>query len=461
MLRTALRVLPRPMWRTVRARMRRRETTPAPGDPPPPRSDGAAATVGEQGHGARPDPSQPGRSVMSVSAPHSLYGLDPGIPLHGQRVLILDDNTFNRRTLTRFLTWAGIRRVDAVTEPDEIMAALEAVNPDMVVIDSDMVGLDGIALCRRLRDDRRWRDLPVVMQTGLPSDQFRAVCFQAGATDIIGKPVNPGECIARVRYHLERRQLIHELRGFRERVERDLMQARDMQLALVPETAHVAAVGERHDMWIDAAFRSSDEIGGDFWSLFELDAQRLAVFVADFSGHGIAAAINAFRLHTLLTRLPQTEMDDPAALLALLNQRLKEILPVGQFATAFYGIIDRAEGLLTYAAAGAPNPILGGGGTFRPLDASGFLLGAFYEATFENHVVPFCQGESLFLYSDGLSEAQDGCGSMMGEDGLLDLVAAAAHDNHARPLPGLLDAVAERYGERLHDDLTAVWITRR
>ena len=398
----------------------------------------------------------------------SVYGMELGFPLGGCRVLIADDSAFNRKTLTRFLQWAGITQVAFASTAEEVMERLESFAPDLLLLDTAMPRMDGIGVCRSLRGDPRWRDLPILMQSALNSDQLRTVCFSAGATDLIAKPINPGECIARVRYHLERRSMVQELRAFHERVERDLRQARAMQLALVPEPAELAALADRHGLTVDSVFRASDEIGGDFWTAFEFDGTRVGVFTADLSGHGIAAAINAFRLHTLLTRTPPEELRDPARLLRQLNLRLCEILPLGQFATAFYGVIDRADDSLLYAAAASPSPIVGSGiagrgdgGGFRRLDASGLFLGAFRDSAYTNHRVPLRRGDTLFLHSDALSEALGTDGAMLGEDGLLRLAERAAEDAPVRPLPALMARHAAAHGERLRDDVTALWITRR
>lgn len=400
---------------------------------------------------------------FAPATPPTLYGVDLGIPLDGRRVLIADDSAFNRKTLARFLQWAGITQVAFAENGADVLERVESFDPDLLLLDTAMPQMDGIAVCRALRADPRWHDLPILMQSALNSDQLRTVCFHAGATDLIAKPINPGECIARVRYHLERRSMVQELRAFRERVERELRQARAMQLELVPGPAELAALSERNGLSIDPVFRASDEIGGDFWTAFEFDGTRVGVFVADLSGHGIAAAINAFRLHTLLARTPPEDLRDPARLLGQLNARLEEILPVGQFATAFYGVIDRADDSLLYASAGAPGPILGTRDRhrFRTLDSAGLFLGAFPEAEYENRRVRLAPGDTLFLYSDGLSEAFGDDGTMLGEDGLVALVEQAAAEAPAAPLPRLIARFTERFGEHLHDDLTAVWIARR
>ncbi len=393
-------------------------------------------------------------------SPPTLYGIDLGIPLNERRVLIADDSSFNRKTLARFLTWAGITQVEFAQQSEEVLARVDEFHPDLVLLDTTPPRMDGIGVCKSLRQQPHHRDLPILMQSAVNSDQHRTICFQAGATDIISKPVNPGECIARVRYHLERMSLIQELREFRERVERDLRMARSMQLALVPEEDKILEIARPRALDIEMHFRSSDEVGGDFWTLFEIDDTKIGLFIADLSGHGITAAINAFRLHTLMSRLPSAELLDPAALLAQLNRRLNDILTIGQYATAFYGVLDTRTDCLTYASAGSPDPILGRHDGMMAVDASGVFLGAFAGETYENRHVAVPPGSFLFLYSDALTESLDQEGEMLGEKGLLAWIKDVHASGVDRPLDALLERHAARYGTHLHDDLTTVWLQR-
>ncbi|MDR6773944.1 fused response regulator/phosphatase [Azospirillum sp. BE72] len=391
-----------------------------------------------------------------------LYALDLGQPLGDRKVLIADNSLYDQRILSRFLHWAGITRIACVSNGPELLSCIGAFDPDLLVIDADLACADDLlALCRELRSNPRWHDLPILVQGAQMTDQMRTLCFQAGATDLLGKPVNPGECIARVRYHLERRSMVQELRAFRERVGQDLGQARAMQLSLAPEPLWLEALADRHHLAIAPVFETSDEVGGDFWTAFEIDAERIGVFIADLSGHGIAAAINAFRLHTLLARQPMEELMEPARLLTNLNQRLSAILAPGQFATAFYGVIDRGSDRLHYAGAGSPPPLLARAGGLSALDSSGLPLGIMEEAGYVTRSAPFRDGDALFLYSDAMTEAQDADDAMLGDDGLADLVALALAEAPAWPLLWVMTRFTERFGTRLCDDLTALWIARQ
>jgi sigma-B regulation protein RsbU (phosphoserine phosphatase) len=111
-----------------------------------------------------------------------------------------------------------------------------------------------------------------------------------------------------------------------ERVKFELSLAQSMQLSIVPEADRIERVETRYGLSIAAHFEPCSELGGDYWTLVEIDDARLAVLLADFSGHGVAAAINTFLLHSLVARTMPANAD-PAEWLAALNGALHKILP--------------------------------------------------------------------------------------------------------------------------------------
>ncbi|MGQ9366655.1 PP2C family protein-serine/threonine phosphatase [Azospirillum sp. ST 5-10] len=382
------------------------------------------------------------------------------LSLTDSRVLIVDDNAFNRNSLALVIRRAGVGGIEFAADGEEGLRKVARFQPDLVLLDVDMPVMDGLEMCRRLRQEPEHAELPVLFQTALDGDDEQVRCFEAGGNDFISKPIRPGECVARVRHHLEKRQLFAELSTYRARVQRELAHAQAMQLSLLPDPVLVDAIGLRYGLAIAAHFETSSELGGDLWTVRSLDHRRIGVLVADFAGHGITAAINTFRLHTLIERIPMSA-ENPAGWLVQLNAALKEVLPVGQFATAFAAVLDVEADTLTYAGAGSPNPAVGTrDGTVRLLDSAGLLLGVSRKAHYVNRTVAMPPGAFLFLYSDALIESRDAAGACFGQPAVADLVRDAAADR-GRPLDRLLDRFFARVGRPLRDDLTAVWIARR
>lgn len=378
--------------------------------------------------------------------------------LKSSRILIVDDQEPNRRLLAALVTSMGVGHIEHAKDGIEGLERLESFQPDLVLLDIMMPNMDGFEMCRRLRMNPAWRDLPVLVNTALSEPRERVECFEAGATDMVVKPINAPEVLARVRIHLENRMLLKSLRHYHERIAQELSLASQMQRSLLPSEEKLSEMADRLGMEISHRFETSSELGGDFWHIQELDGGRMGLVLVDFSGHGVSAALNTFRLHTLLDQLPLA--DDPGGWMASLNHALKPLLPVGQFATVLYGIFDPKAQTFSYAAGGAPAPIL-----LRPgqqpelLDASGLFLGAILDAEYETVTIPFADGAEILFYSDALTEALDDQGRMLGENGLMEMAHRFAGGNGA--LSDLMAVFEARFPAPWSDDLTAIWIKRK
>ncbi len=382
------------------------------------------------------------------------------ISLDDSRVLIVDDNDFNRKSLSMLLLRSGIRNLEFAVDGVDGLAKTDSFRPDLILLDVAMPNMDGLEMCRQLRTNPRHADLPVLFQTALDSDEEQVACFRAGGSDFISKPIKPGECVARVRHQLERRKLFNDLTAFRERVQKELQHAHAMQMSLLPDPRKVATLGAAHGLGITSHFETSSELGGDLWSVFELDEHRVGLLIVDFAGHGITAAINTFRLHTLFDRIPARDLE-PAEWLTQLNASLKDVLPTGQFATAFYCVFDKRTSELAFAGAGAPNPILYADGELTLLDSSGMLLGISRRAKYQTQRAILPPGGSLVLYSDALIECRDADGVPFGQDAVLDTVRTIIADRPVDPVQTLLAPFFARVARPLRDDLTLIWIDRR
>ena len=126
------------------------------------------------------------------------------------RVLAIDDDPSILLVLEAILGGAGFE-VAVLDDPLAVWAALERTRPDLVVCDVDMPGLDGVDLCRTLRADARWQNLPLLFLTGHSDAETVSELFAAGADDYVSKPVLGPELLARVRNRLERVALQREM----------------------------------------------------------------------------------------------------------------------------------------------------------------------------------------------------------------------------------------------------------
>lgn len=371
-------------------------------------------------------------------------------------ILIVDDAPVNCELVSSFLQIAGFRNIRTAGDGVAALEAIKTRPPDVVVTDLAMPRMDGFELCRALRARPEHADTPIIVQTGLDDPRQRARVFALGATDLVMKPVNRFELTARVVNHTARAALIRDLSAFRTRLQADLAIAREMQLRALPSDDVIASYRDG-GLEIAHYYESSDELGGDFWGLRRSAEGLCGVFIFDFSGHGVTAALNTFRAQALIDETWPL-IDEPDQFLKALNSTLSRLLDVGQFATMLAGVVDRSRGVFRYASAGAPSPMLmGTDGVARLLPSDGLPLGVTADAEHEARETPFVVGDTIGLYSDAFTEAPMLEGGHLGEDAFrADLETALRRPTCVEAVSTLFDARKTRGVAPFDDDATLV-----
>jgi phosphoserine phosphatase RsbU/P len=239
----------------------------------------------------------------------------------------------------------------------------------------------------------------------------------------------------------------------------DVRLARGMQAELMPQLDRLARIGHATGLRLSAFHEFSSDFGGDLWGIDLLDRDRVAVWLADFSGHGLSAALNTFRLHALISNFTEA-LGRPADFLAELNRRLVGALPVGQYATMLYGVVDLSARLFRYAAAAAPPPVAVESGTLTTGigDGAGLPLGVARWSVYKEREMAFGPGSALLLASDALSEQPCEDGRRLGTAGVVDLVRrAVVHGAGVGcDVESVLAPFLSEVARPLRDDLTAL-----
>ena len=328
-----------------------------------------------------------------------------------------------------------------------------------MILDLAMPRMNGFDVCKQLIQNEG-RSLPILVQTAFGGATERSRAFEAGATDFITKPIHRIELLARVRLHLENRALISRLQIYHDRVNAELSVARSMQVNLLPSSSSLSDLRYSAGLDVAAVFEPSSELGGDLWGLRALDANRIALFSFDVCGHGVTAALNAFRLHTLINSSMADE--DPAMVLGKLSDRLRALLARGEFATMLYAVIDLAANRLHYASAAAPVLALQTpAGETRFLSTAGLPLAVLDGQSYVQQTVDFPIGASLYLFSDALTETEDETGALWeNEDLLAALTAQKSTASAEAALSQVIDEFRAKRENYLADDLTAICIRR-
>ncbi len=241
-------------------------------------------------------------------------------------------------------------------------------------------------------------------------------------------------------------------------LEADLTRARDIQNTLLEST-----LPNDPRLAFDICYTPSGVVGGDFYRIERLDAERYVILLADIMGHGVASALYTMLLRTLWEDC-RPLLPDPAALAAELNRRLRTLAgDCGYFATAICLVINADTGLIQYVRAGHPAPILHHTGSTAPLPgksqpALGMLTGITYTET----QVVMQPGETILLYTDGAIEACDTEDRELGTEGLAEILANLPIGTTSLSDMNRVEESILRYSGVLHpaDDLTLIAITR-
>jgi len=291
----------------------------------------------------------------------------------------------------------------------------------------------------------------------------RAGVFAVGTLDGPLIAVFPGEA-GGLRAAPSRAELLSALNSIvysiRQRLERgrleDLFeQARTIQLSLLPP-------GRREFAGFDvfASSTPAQSVGGDLYDFLDIDPETLGIAVADASGHGLPAALQARDVATGLRMGVERDLK-----ITRMVERLNRVIHLSgltsRFISLFFGELER-NGNLSYINAGHPPPLLLDTRGIRELTVGGMLLGPDPHATYKMGFAHVDRGATLLLYTDGVAERESASGEQFGAARLEAWLGERRHAEAAAALQDLeriVDAFAA--GASQADDATAVLVRRR
>jgi PAS domain S-box-containing protein len=198
-----------------------------------------------------------------------------------------------------------------------------------------------------------------------------------------------------------------------------------------------------------------DVIGGDFYAVAPLDADRYGFLLADVTGHGLSAALYTMYLGSIW-KDQRDVLSEPAAFAAAMNARFCQLMDEDMaLAAGLCGVLDLADGVVRVANAGGPPPLHVRDGRYETIDCSGLPLGGFRDAEYEEAVVEVAGGDALLFFTDGAVEVFDENDRALGPEGLAEVLNDLGY-----PASGVgFEKIEERllrYSHRIRfdDDLT-------
>jgi serine phosphatase RsbU (regulator of sigma subunit) len=242
-----------------------------------------------------------------------------------------------------------------------------------------------------------------------------------------------------------------EMKAAQERIESELRIARDIQMSMVP-----SVFPERDGLDMFAQMTPAKEVGGDMYG-YVLLGDKLYFAVGDVSGKGVPASLFMAQVTRLFRTLAAQQMK-PAEIATRMNDALSgDDNEQGMFVTMFLGLLDLQTGHMQFCNAGHNPPVIGGGennGDFLEMESNA-PIGLFPDIEYKGEEIDTIKGRAIFVYTDGLNEAEYTEQKQFGDDKLLEILRETKFDS-ARQVIETMAAQVEKHrnGAEPNDDLT-------
>lgn len=347
---------------------------------------------------------------------------------------------------------------------EALQKLLETPDFDIILSDINMPEMDGLTLLAKVNELKNPAMKCIMVSAYGDMDNIRSA-MNKGAFDFATKPIDLDDlsrtiekAIEQVRYIRESQQEHNQL----ESIKNDLAIAGEIQQTILPRSfPPFPELTEVVDIY--ASMTPAKDVGGDFYDFFQIDDECIGLVIADVSGKGVPASLFMAVSRTLL-RATALRGVSSAECLTYANKLLcKESLD-SMFVTVFYGIYHYKTGMMDYTNAGHNPPyLLRGGRTVECLPvASNFVVGVFDDIEFESNTLTFGIGDTLLLYTDGVTEAFNDKREQFSESNLQDILASMHESSSAKEVvTSVLQSVKTFSGDYPQsDDITLLSLQR-
>ncbi len=376
-----------------------------------------------------------------------------------KKILVVDDEPLNINILVDLLK-DNYKMMAAKNGKQALKAARSSNKPDLILLDIMMPEMDGYEVCSILKEDSATKDIPVMFVSAMNEDSDETKGFELGAVDYITKPISPRILQARVQTHLALTQQASELKAAhaliqkqQQRMQDELNVARDIQLSMVPK---VFPSFDAIDVF--ARLEPAREIGGDLYDTFMIDSESLCLCVGDVSGKGAPAALFMAMTKTLIKSYASSDLST-ASIMTRVNDELCENNDENLFVTVFLSILNINTGELKFTNAGHNYPyIIKADKTLVTLrEKHGPIVAAMEGLTYKESSIILDEDDTLFLFTDGVTESMNAQEELYGEARLEDFLLKSDIRDVRSTINGLIDDVAlYEDGNAQTDDITVL-----
>ena len=335
------------------------------------------------------------------------------LDLQGAQGLIVDDNPVNLKVLRQVLEEAGYNILVAINGANALKLAVQG-QPEAILLDIRMPEMDGYEVCHRLKADNATNAIPVLFITADDQTEALVAGFDAGGVDYITKPFRKEEVLMRLKTHLSLSRLTNEmtrknqlLELENERKSRELVQARDLQLSMLPKQQ--PSLPQVDIAWY---MSTATEVGGDYYDYNLADDGTLTVILGDATGHGLQAGIVVIATKSFFQNLANSSAIVDS--FQVISRNLKD-MNLQRLGMAMV-MLKLKDNLLRVSSAGIPGLLIYhcADESIEEVEIPGMPLGYTTQFTYEEREVQLYSGDVVLLMSDGLIEQRNVEGEMLG-----------------------------------------------
>ncbi len=370
------------------------------------------------------------------------------------RVLVADDDPADRQLLSRIVRKVGYEVCIAV-DGDDALAKFRELDPDVVLLDTLMPGLDGLSVAKEIKASTPDRFVPIMFLTGVTEASELARCVDAGGDDFLTKPYNAAILQAKLNALERMREIQHTVQQQRDEISRHHLQLIADQEAAKAVFDNIAHARQLHADFIRQVISPLSLFNGDVVLTAQGPSDNVYVMLGDFTGHGLAAAIGALPLADVFYGMTAKGflLKDIAR---ECNRKLGAVLPTGYFCCATLIAVDCVRGSVEFWNGGLPSVYLrrvgdDQGETLARLESSHLPLGILKGDDFSDatQVIEVQTGDKVFLATDGVVESRDDAGEYFSD---IRLEQVLAYSDPGNLLHAVQEAVKLFVGSRDRDD---------
>ncbi len=327
-----------------------------------------------------------------------------------EKILVVDDETdlelVMRQRFRKQIKEGLYEFVFAYNGLEALAKLVEHPDVSIILSDINMPEMDGLTLLTKLNELRMPTLKTVVVSAYGDMDNIRTA-MNRGAFDFVTKPVDFADLEITIQKAQDQLEILRAAIADREQlvsIQHDLDVARDIQQAILPKKEHPYPHIPEFDIF--GLMTAAKQVGGDFFDYFLIDNDRLGFVIGDVSGKGIPAAIFMAVSRTLI-RATGLKGEPTNECMNYTNRLLCNESLDSMFVTVFYGILNFKTGEIQYTNAGHNPPlVLKANGTVEVLAVTNnIVMGAFEEFVYKPDTAKMEHGDTLLLYTDGITEA--------------------------------------------------------